>query len=175
MGFNILLALVAVLFGWLMKKTTLKSLRIIFGVIWIVFLPNTLYLVTDIVHLFRNMHHVQGGYKLILIFQYFLLLLIGVITYMAAVYPAEKLAREKMKRNQTVFVLLINMLVSFGIILGRVKRVNSWYFITNLPRVLHASAQILTSLHLVLLIFCFTLVSTLLYLAVRAWFPRNAR
>ena len=175
MSFNVLLALVAVLFGWLMKKTTLKLLRIIYGVAWIIFLPNTLYLVTDIIHLFRDMHHVHGACRLILIFQYLLLLLLGIITYVTAVYPAEKVAVEKMKWNSTVFVLLINVLASFGIILGRVKRVSSWYFVTNLPGLLHASGQVLTSLHLVLLIFFFTLVSTILYLAVRACFPRNAR
>src|SRR5579884_1862338 len=171
MGFNILFALVAVLFAWLMKRTRRTLLRILYGVVWIIFLPNTLYLLTDIVHFFRNMHRVDGMGKIIVVLQYLLLVLLGIITFFAAVYPAEKVAVEKMKWNRIVFILLINGLVSFGIILGRVERTNSWYFVTNPPRVLHDSMQLLTSLNFVLLILLLALLSTLLYLALRVSLP----
>jgi len=171
MGFNILLAFVAVLFGWFMKRARWTLLRILYSLIWIVFLPNTLYLLTDIVHFFQNMHNVQGMGKFILVFQYLLLVLLGVITYYAAVYPAEKVAVEKLKWNQLIFILLINGLVSFGITLGRVERTNSWYLVTNLPRVLHDSMELLTSLNSVFFIVCFSLLSTLLYLTLRRGLP----
>jgi len=171
MSFNIFLALVAVLFGWFMKRTRLTLLRILSGVVWIIFLPNTLYLLTDIIHFFPNMHRVEGIGKLIVVLQYLLLLLLGVITYFAAVYPAEKAAEEKMKWNQIIFILLINGLVSFGITLGRVERTNSWYFVTDPPRILHDTTQMLTSLNLVFLILIFTLLSTLLYFSLRASLP----
>src|SRR5579863_5390627 len=145
MSFNILLALVAVLFGWFMKGTRWTLLRILCGVVWIIFLPNTLYLLTDIIHLHQNVHKVEGMDRFIVILQYVLLLLLGISTYFAAVYPAEKVAVEKMKCQQTIFILLINGCVSFGIILGRVERINSWYFVTNLPRIFHDSVQVLTS------------------------------
>src|SRR5215470_18788071 len=171
MSFNIIVALVAVLFGWLMQGTRWKLLRILYGVVWIIFLPNTLYLLTDIIHFFQNMHRVEGMDKLILAFQYLLLVLLGINTYFAAVYPAEKVAVGKMKWNQAIFILLINMLVSFGITLGRVERTNSWYFVTNLSRVFHDSVQVLTSLGLVLLALFLTLLSTLLYLLLRVRLP----
>ena len=175
MSFNIFLAIVAVLFGWLMKGARWTLLRVLCGVVWILFLPNTLYLLTDIVHLYRNIHRVGGVDRLVVFFQYVLLLLLGIITYFAALYPAEKVAVEQMKWRQTIFLLLINVLVSFGIILGRVERLNSWYFVTNLSQLLHDSIQVLTSLKLILLIFFFTILSTLLYLLVRASFPSIRR
>ncbi len=168
MSFNILLALIAVLFGWLMKRTRLISLRILYALVWFFFLPNTLYLLTDLVHLYQNMQKVEGPGIVIVAFQYLLLLLLGIVTYFAAVYPAEKIAVEQMKWNRTIFILLINVLVSIGITLGRVERTNSWYFVTNLPRVLHDTIQLLTSLNLVLLTLILTLLNTVLYLTLRA-------
>ncbi len=154
-----------------MKRTRWTLLRILSGVVWIIFLPNTLYLLTDIVHFFPNMHRVEGMGKLIVVLQYLLLLLLGVITYFAAVYPAEKVAGEKTKWNQIIFILLINALVSFGITLGRVERTNSWYFVTDPPRILHDTMQLLASLSLVFSILAFTLLSTLLYFSLRASLP----
>jgi uncharacterized membrane protein len=167
MGFNVLLALVAVLFGWLMKGAKSKLLQIIFGVAWIIFLPNTLYLFTDIIHFFRNIHHTVGIYKFLLIFQYLLLLLLGVITYFAAMYPAEKVFVQRMKWNKTTFIIIINGLIAFGMALGRVERISSWYILTNIPRVIHASAHVLTSTKLIILILLVTVMSTLLYFSLR--------
>ncbi len=175
MGFNVLLALVAVLFGWFMKGTRWTLLRILCGAVWIIFLPNTLYLLTDIIHLHQNAHRVEGVDKLVVLGQYILLILLGITTYFAAVYPAEKVAVEKVKCHRIAFILLVNALVSFGIILGRVERVNSWYFVTNLPRVLHDSLQVLTSLNLLLLMLFLTVLSTLLYLSLRVSLPSIRR
>jgi uncharacterized membrane protein len=171
MSFNIFLALVAVLFGWFMKRFRWTLLRILSGVIWIIFLPNTLYLLTDIIHFFPNMHRVEGVGKIIVVFQYFLLLLFGVITYFAAVYPAEKVVREKTKWNQIIIILLINGLVSFGIMLGRVERTNSWYFVTDPSRILHDTMQLLASLHFFFWLLIFTILSTFLYFSLRASLP----
>jgi len=150
-----------------MKRTKLIPLRILYTLVWFLFLPNTLYLLTDLVHLYQNMQRVGGLDIVIVAFQYLLLLLLGMITYFAAVYPVEKIAVEKMKWNRTIFILLINVLVSIGITLGRVERTNSWYFVTNLSRVLHDSIQLFTSVNLVLLTLILTLLNTVLYFILR--------
>ncbi|MDQ6659574.1 MAG: DUF1361 domain-containing protein [Chloroflexota bacterium] len=166
MSFNIFLALVPVLFGWLIKGTTSKLLRIIYGAVWIIFLPNTLYLLTDITHIFENIYQVEGIYKAILIFQYLLLLILGIITYFAAVYPAEKVFINSMKWNKTAFIIIINILVGFGMTLGRVERINSWDILSNISSVISASVQVLVSKDLLLLILLFTIMSTLIYLSL---------
>ncbi len=166
MSFNIFLALVPVLFGWLIKGTTSKLLRIIYGAVWIIFLPNTLYLLTDLTHIFENIYQVEGIYKAILIFQYLLLLILGIITYFAAVYPAEKVFINSMKWNKTAFIIIINILVGFGMTLGRVERINSWDILSNISSVISASVQVLVSKDLLLLILLFTIMSTLIYLSL---------
>ena len=174
MSFNVFLALVAVFFGWFMKKMRWRVLRILSAVVWIIFLPNTLYLLTDIIHFFPNMHRVEGIEKLIVISQYFLLLLFGVITYFAAVYPAEKVfgekAKEKAKWNQVVFIFIIKSLVTFGISLGRIERTNSWYFVTDPFRILHDTMHLLASFNVAFWLLL-TLLSTLLYFSLRASLP----
>ncbi len=167
MSFNVFLALIAVLFGWLMKATTWKLLRIIYGAAWIIFLPNTLYLLTDIIHLFERIERVKGIFRVIFIFQYLLLLLLGVITYFAAVYPAEQVFIKSLKWNRTVFMIIISVLVGFGMTLGRVERINSWNVLSNIPNVIHASAQVFTSKNLLLLMLLFTGMSIFIYISLR--------
>ncbi len=168
MGFNIFLALIAVLFGWLVKQTTWKLLRILYGVVWILFLPNTLYLLTDIIHFFENMQYVAGIYKVIFVLQYLLLLLLGVTTYFAALYPIEQVFATTTKWQKSIFILLINLLVGFGMTLGRVERVNSWDIVLDIPSVLQTSTHMLTSTNSLLLILLFTAIGTLVYFSLRA-------
>jgi len=176
MSFNIFLALVAVLFGWLMKQTSWKFLRVMYGIVWLLFLPNTLYLLTDIVHFFEDMDEVQGISQIIFIFQYLLLCLLGVITYFAAVYPVEKVFIIKdVKWKKLMFILIINLLVGFGITLGRVERVNSWDIVLDIPSVIHTSTDVLASTNLLLLMLLFTIMGTLIYLSLRALMIKSER
>ena len=169
MGFNIFLALVAVLFGWLLKQTTWKFLQMMYGFVWILFLPNTLYLLTDIIHFFENLDKVKGIYRIIFILQYLILLLLGVITYFAAVYPVEKAFIKGTKWMKLMFILIINLLVGFGMTLGRVERVNSWDIVLDIPSVIHTGTHMLTSTNALLLILLFTIIGTVIYLSLRAF------
>ncbi len=174
MGFNIILALVAVLFAWLLKRTTWKFLRVMYGFMWLVFLPNTLYLLTDIIHFSETLDEANGIYRIIFIFQYLVLLLLGVITYFAAVYPVEKSFIKSTNIKSTrwmklMFVLIINLLVGFGMTLGRVERVNSWDIVLDIPSVIHTGTHMLTSTNSLLLILLFTSIGTVIYLLLRAF------
>jgi uncharacterized membrane protein len=173
MGFNIFLALVAVLFGWLLKGTSHKLLRFLYGIVWIIFLPNTLYLLTDISHLFETLQWVKGFYKMLLIFQYLVLLLIGITTYFLAVYPVEKVLSKSMQWHKTGFIIIVSILVGFGITLGRIERINSWSIVSNAPEVIHASVQLLVSSNLLLLICLYSIISMLMYLFTSVLFQRG--
>ncbi len=169
MGFNVFLALVAVLFAWLLKRTTWKFLQMTYGFMWLLFLPNTLYLLTDIIHFSETLDEAKGIYRIIFIFQYLVLLLLGVVTYFAAVYPVEKSFIKSTKWMKLIFVLIINLLVGFGITLGRVERVNSWDIMLDIPSVIHIGTHMLTSTNSLLLILLFTIVGTIIYLSLRAF------
>ncbi len=169
MGFNIFLALIAVLFAWLLKLTTWKFLRMMYGFLWLVFLPNTLYLLTDIIHFSETLDEARGIYRIIDIIQYLILLLLGVTTYFAALYPIEKSYIKSTKWMKLMFVLIINLLVGFGMALGRVERVNSWDIVFDIPSVIQTGTHMLTSTNSLLLILLFTSIGTVIYLSLRAF------
>ena len=58
-GLNSFLALIPLLFGWLMVKTRQKFFQLSFVLLWFFFLPNTLYTVTDLQYLPEQWHSVH--------------------------------------------------------------------------------------------------------------------
>jgi uncharacterized membrane protein len=50
-GWNSFLSLIPIFCGWLMLKTRPKFLQVILALLWFFFLPNTLYILTDLRYL----------------------------------------------------------------------------------------------------------------------------
>lgn len=172
MAFNIWLALLPVFFGWVMQTKTLKIVRICAFILWIIFLPNTLYLITDIAHFFRNSASVKGIFTILLFVQYLMLIIIGIYTYLLAMKPLPvliKRLRIKLKNwEEYCIILIINGGVGVAIALGRFERTNSWYVFTNPFRVFHDSIQLFFSLESILLAFAFFCIGNLLYFTTLA-------
>ena len=91
--------------------------------IWILFIPNTYYLITDFVHLYHQ-NNIQFIYDLILLSCftmtgfYFGMLSIHKIYCQFEFFHSKKTA--------FAFTLFISYLFAFGIYLGRILRFNSW-------------------------------------------------
>ncbi|MDP2586048.1 MAG: DUF1361 domain-containing protein, partial [Candidatus Levybacteria bacterium] len=83
---NSALALVAILFGWLMNKADSAFAKLWAGFLWLIFLPNTIYILTDVSHLFEDLPKVDNLFKLILILQYSLFSIFGIITFVISTY-----------------------------------------------------------------------------------------
>ncbi len=129
MMFNILLAFIPVITGWLMYDTKNTWLRLLFGSIWFVFLPNTIYMLTDFIHLQNHLPRTTGVFSIILVLLYGLLFAVSVGSYLLALYPFDRLITHHNKKPTHVaffFILLVNIVVGFGVMLGRVERTNSW-------------------------------------------------
>lgn len=165
MSFNTFLAVIPVVFGYLMLKSKNNSLRLIFFLIWFVFVPNTIYIVTDLVDLPEQWIIAHLAEKLLLILQYSILEIIGVITFLVAMYFFEKFLLGIFKNIKTVGFLIFftNILIAFGVILGRIHRVNSWEVITNPMFVVNSSLFILSSIEQMTMVFIFGLFGYLLY------------
>lgn len=156
---NSFLALVAVLFGWLMSKASSTFAKVWTGFIWFIFLPNTIYILTDISHLFEQWSKVNSLFKFILIIQYSLFLIFGVISFIISVHFFHKLLEgkfagwklEKMKPSTFVVICALNFIVGFGVILGGIERTNSWYIFINPSRVLEDSLNLIYSQELLIL------------------------
>ena len=152
--FNTFLALIAVFFGWRMVKARSKFARYVHGFIWFIFLPNTIYILTDITHLFEDWPKVNDFFRTLLIVQYTIFAVVGIITFTMAVnYFRRLLDRDnrKMKPSTILAICLLNLMVGFGVVLGGIQRTNSWYVITDPSRVFEDALNLIYSQELLML------------------------
>lgn len=167
MGFNVVLALIPVLFGWVMYKNKIPAIRIICAFIWFFFLPNTIYLLTDFINLFHDLHFISGLYVTLDIALYLVLMPIGVVTYILAVYPFEKLITKKMGLNKTAIIIFLNLFMGFGLVLGRIQRANSWEILTSIQSIISKSIAVVSSLELLAFVLIFAILCQAVYLIFR--------
>lgn len=106
--------------------------------VWLLFLPNAPYIITDLLHLKANTH-VPIWFDSILIFSFALAgLLCGLFSLYLAHHIIDRLYN---KVTGWVSIILCAGLTGFGIYLGRVERWNSWDLFTNPVRLLMDSLQ----------------------------------
>lgn len=171
MTFNILLALIPIFFGWKLLQAQNLSLKFLYFVIWLLFLPNTIYLFTDLINLINQWGIFGAGERFVFLFQYGILEIIAFFTSILALYPFEKLLNDsvpkKKKRVVNIIIILINFLCGFGVVLGRVERINSWDVVTQPLEVVKASINILVSPDLIFLVILFGLFGNFFYFLFR--------
>ncbi len=170
MTFNIFLALIPVILAWLAYSLKNKLLKTLLLIIWLIFIPNTIYIVTDILHLITQTNNVGILSGIILYLQYSIFLSIGLLTYILSLYPIEKILKKhykKQKENINTLLIAINFLIGFGIVLGRIHRLNSWDLILELPKVFYAAKETIFSPNMILLALLFGLLSNLVYFLVK--------
>lgn len=110
------------------KDNIIKPVFIVGFVLWILFLPNAPYVITDFIHLGR-IHGVPVMYDIFVLFSSaWVSLLMGLhsLSHMEEIF----LLRFS-KRVTNVIITLSIFVASFGIYLGRFLRFNSWDFFTD--------------------------------------------
>lgn len=130
---------------------------------WLLFFPNALYLVTDLIHL-KHGSAAPLWFDNILLFS---AAVSGLVMAFDAYVKATKYLVEILPRFYKSTMLGILLLSSFGVYLGRFQRWNSWDILQN-PKVLaadightilypfeHSMAWIFTALFCMLIFFCF--------------------
>ena len=158
MGWNVFLALIPPIFGWLLLITRQKNLKVAFALIW----------------QWHRMHHAG---QIALALQYLTLVLIGLITFLLALYPVEKalLRSSWLKKKSLVplFIIVMNFFIGLGIVLGRVQRINSWDIIVDIPKVIGASVSIFNSLELILFVLFLGVFANVYYFVCRKSFQAS--
>ena len=100
---------------------------LLFGT-WLLFFPNALYIVTDLVHIDRE-SMVPWWYDVVLIF---MASLIGIVLGFVSLRKAERFLRTYFTAGMvSALIALLLFLGSFGVYLGRVERWNSWDVVHN--------------------------------------------
>ncbi|WP_342586753.1 DUF1361 domain-containing protein, partial [Limnoraphis robusta] len=102
--------------------------------VFILFLPNAPYVLTDIIHL---VDQIRQGYSvwiisLALIPQYLVFMFVGFEAYvLSLIYLNRYLDQQGWKRHRWMGELTVHALSAVGIYLGRFQRFNSWDIVSN--------------------------------------------
>lgn len=167
MGINIILAFLGIAFGWMFFYTRRPLFSFIFFILWVLFIPNTIYLITDLEYFPKQWLSMDLLGKLILFIQYGILASLGVITFIIAMYPVDKvftkLHLKKRKSLKFIILLLVNFFIAFGLILGKFQRTHSWYIFTDYKRVVEDTITVFQTPILLILVFFFGIVLNLTY------------
>ncbi|MFC4740732.1 DUF1361 domain-containing protein [Flavobacterium ponti] len=128
---NLFLAVIPFLLTTYLKTRNLLENKFKNGLvilIWLLFLPNSFYIITDFVHLSLSNSY-TFWYDLLLISSYASLgFLLGIIS----LKDIEELLSHKLNTSISSFLIFsISILSGFGIYLGRILRYNSWDILKN--------------------------------------------
>jgi len=171
---NCNVALVTVVFTYvffLSLRARPRIVKIIFGVIWLLLLPNTAYLFTDVGHIpYQWNHTVSPTGRILLLVQYLLLELFAVITFLLSFLPFEEVIQRVpvFKRRKVAWLILFNFIVGYGVVLGRFEHINSQVVFTNPLKVLASAIHIFLSLDLLGLTILFGLLCNVIYFLFRS-------
>jgi len=168
MSFNIILASIPVYISYyLYKKKKFKNSAQKYSLIllWVLFVPNTIYIITDIIHFPLQLLYVDGIYILILLFEYIVFIPLAFITYYLSFSFFEAFLVKSKRYNKYLFLIIfiLNMLISLGLWLGRIQRTHSWYVFTNPLGVIKDILLLLSNTHYVLAILVFGIALNLFY------------
>ena len=137
---NLFLAWIPFVTSAMFKKNALmqKWKQLLIFSVWLLFFPNALYIVTDLLHLDLETN-VPKWYDVVLLFT---ASVTGLLMGFVSLLRVEKILTRQYN-NSKVHLIMIGILFisSFGVYLGRFLRWNSWDVISNPAGLLYSIAQ----------------------------------
>jgi len=130
---NLALAWLGLIFGWLLvknlhKKRWLSWQNIGLSILWVLFLPNTWYVLTDFLHVLPT-GEVSQLYDIVFIS---ILVINGFVLGFTSLFLVHQELRKRFSEQKAYAVVAVVILLSsFAIFLGRDLRWSSWDIITN--------------------------------------------
>lgn len=152
-------------------KIQSKFIFVLALLVWLAFVPNTFYILTDL-------YHIGDGYNDYLMPQWFDLAMIwsfawnGLLLGILSVRHIEKIVHKKFKPgNEMLFLYPVMWLNALGVYVGRYLRFNTWDVLTNPFLLLRDIANVLlhpfADRYASGMIFCFSILLTLIYLMLK--------
>ncbi|AOT56645.1 DUF1361 domain-containing protein [Weissella soli] len=161
---NLFLAVIPFDLSLVIKKVTARTMKISLTTIWVLFFPNSMYMITDFMHIYS----LDGGSAR---FNYGMLVLGIFLGVLLGARSAEIIFESYFPKATTRSVLgffgSLSLLSAYGMYLGRYARLNSWDIITNWNQVvsLIVKSFSLSSIEFVLI---FAFVQMIILLTFRA-------
>lgn len=175
---NILLAFIPFFISFILlslsKEKKLSKIIFIIGfIIWMLFIPNAPYIVTDFIHL-GEIRSVPMIYDVFLIFSS---ASVGLMLGFHSFFHIEQIIKTKYSPRVTSLIMsLIMIIISFGIYLGRFMRFNSWDVFVNHTSLIKNVWKIFSQSTANTEVFLYTgLFFFFLYLSYKAWIYSNIK
>lgn len=173
MLFNIFLSFIPIVLVVMIRKKFNIFFHLALFFLWFIFLPNTIYLLTDLEYLpyqiFRSSFYEQA----LLFIEYGLLASFGVFSYLYSLEPIELVIKKfKVKKGrENLFYIILHLLVAFGVVMGKVQRTHSWYIFTDPQRVLKDVIATISAQNLLYwVLFCAVVINGFFFL-FKKYFP----
>ncbi len=134
--------------------------------IFIAFLPNAPYVLTDIIHLYRNIRQDTSVWVLTLAIvpQYVIYMLIGFQAYVLSVLRmTEYLQKNQWGKYINIVEMLTHLLMAIGIYIGRFQRFNSWDILAQPDVLMTDIINNLTGKQPILVILVTTIILAVMY------------
>lgn len=175
---NIFLAFIPFFISFILlslsKEKKLSKIIFIIGfIIWMLFIPNAPYIVTDFIHL-GEIRSVPMLYDIFLIFSS---ASVGLMLGFHSFFHIEQIIKTKYSPRITSLIMgLIMIIISFGIYLGRFMRFNSWDVFVNHTSLIKNVWRIFSQSTANTEVFLYTgLFFFFLYLSYKAWIYSNIK
>lgn len=145
MSWNCLLALIPLLIAMRLRVIRWQPFRYLMLVVWLLFIPNAIYMYTDVIHIGEQWYRVGFMGQIGLMVEFMGLFTIAYFLHALAIdglWQAIGLWSANKDSRWTFFLanrlpvdLGLHALIGFGVAMGRVMRTNSWYLISQPTRV----------------------------------------
>jgi uncharacterized membrane protein len=137
-------------------------------IVWLLFLPNAFYIITDLFHL-KTAEHIPLWFDLALIFSF---AWNGILLGVVSVRQMEKMMQLNLPYiTEWQFVYPLMLLNAFGVYIGRYLRYNSWDIIANpfqlTQDIIYMMIHPLRYRFDWSMIVCYSVFMTLIYLAIK--------
>lgn len=175
---NILLSFIPFIISFLLlsflKEGKLNKIIFIIGfILWMLFIPNAPYIITDFIHL-GEIRSVPVIYDIFLIFSS---ASVGLILGFYSFFHIEQIIKTKFSQKTTSLIMgIIILIISFGIYLGRFLRFNSWDVFINHTSLIKNVWKIFSQSTTHMEVYFYTILFFFfLYLSYSAWKQANIK
>lgn len=143
-----------------------KTQNSLYGLVWLLFIPNSFYILTDFTHLhFKTTFQFSLDMLIISSFCF-----VGFYVGLLSIHTIRQLVIAKYGNTKgNIFILIINYLSAFGIYLGRVLRFNSWDIISKPIQLAYTSIYALFSFETIIYTLQFGTIILISYILFYYW------
>jgi uncharacterized membrane protein len=132
----------SIMFNFANEKKLKTIIFFIFGIVWLLLIPNSPYIITDLIHIGEIR-------KVPLLFDSFLIFgsaSLGLLLGMHSMYDMERIIKMKFKKNVNILMITIfAFIIGFGVFLGRFLRFNSWDVFASPVSILNGIKEIFSN------------------------------